>query len=147
LLRQDESWSDVVAALERCAGGAALTVREGLRPSPKSPTSPHQLKNPRDSFLAAAEDSVLLVNLGLPPEAPSAEGYLFPTTTCCRSGIGVGKLVRVMAHQFTQHGARSAGAARYPALLAARLVTLASIIEAEVRYDPTGVRLAVYHNR
>src|SRR5438132_8791584 len=61
-----------------------------------------QLKIPRDSFLAAAEDSSLLVSVGVPAEAPSAEGYLFPTTYLLPLGIGARELVRVMTHQFTQ---------------------------------------------
>src|SRR5205814_2258080 len=103
LLRQDESWSDVVAALERGRGvEQRFTVREGLRLAEVADLARAQLKIPRDSFLAAAEDSSLLVSVGVPAEAPSAEGYLFPTTYLLPLGIGARELVRVMTHQFTQ---------------------------------------------
>ncbi len=150
LLRQNESWSDVVAALERGRGvEQRFTVREGLRLAEVAELARTQLKIPRDSFLAAAEDSVLLVNLGLPPEAPSAEGYLFPTTYMLPLGIGARELVRVMAHQFTQQWSPE-WQARLDTLRLSRhdLVTLASIVEAEVRYDPDRPFVsAVYHNR
>src|SRR5213076_1535375 len=108
-----------------------------------------QLKIPRDSFLAAAEDSSLLVSVGVPAEAPSAEGYLFPTTYLLPLGIGARELVRVMTHQFTQQWSPE-WQARLDSLHFSRheLVTLASIVEAEVRYDPDRPFVsAVYHNR
>src|SRR5207249_7904249 len=66
LLRQNESWSDVVAALERGRGvEQRFTVREGLRLAEVADLARGQLRIPRDSFLAAAEDSVLLTSVGL----------------------------------------------------------------------------------
>src|SRR5207245_5071272 len=57
LLRQNESWSDVVAALERGRGvEQRFTVREGLRLAEVADLARGQLRIPRDSFLAAAED-------------------------------------------------------------------------------------------
>src|SRR2546428_2935122 len=54
LLRQDESWSDVVAALERGRGGEQrFTVREGLRLAEGADLPPAPLKNSPGSFLAA----------------------------------------------------------------------------------------------
>ena len=150
LLRQDESWSDVVAALERGRGvEQRFTVREGLRLAEVAELARAQLKIPRDSFLAAAEDSGLLASAGLPAEAPSAEGYLFPTTYLLPLGIGARELVRVMIHQFTQQWSPE-WQARLDSLHFSRyeLVTLASIVEAEVRYDPDRPFVAaVYHNR
>ena len=150
LLRQDESWSDVVAALARGRGvEQRFTVREGLRLAEVADLARAQLKIPRDSFLAAAEDSTLLVTAGLPADAPSAEGYLFPTTYLLPLGIGGRELVRVMTHQFTQQWSPE-WQARLDSLHFSRheLVTLASIIEAEVRYDPDRPFVsAVYHNR
>src|SRR2546430_8041972 len=81
LLRQDESWNDVVATLERGRGvEQRFTVREGLRLAEIAQLARAQLHIPRDSLLEAAEDSALLAGLGLPQAATSAEGYLFPTT-------------------------------------------------------------------
>jgi peptidoglycan lytic transglycosylase G len=150
LLHQDQSWSDVVAALERGRGvEQRFTVREGLRLAEVADLARAQLRIPRDSFLAAAEDSSLLVSLGLPAEAPSAEGYLYPTTYLLPLRIGARELVRVMAHQFTQQWSPE-WQARLDSLHFSRheLVTLASIVEAEVRYDPDRPFVsAVYHNR
>src|SRR2546422_4152447 len=56
LLRQNESWSDVVAALERGRGvEQRFTVREGLRLAQGAGLAPGQLRIPPDSFLAAAQ--------------------------------------------------------------------------------------------
>ena len=108
-----------------------------------------QLKIPRDSFIDAAEDSALLANLGLPDQASTAEGYLFPTTYLLPMRIGARELVRVMAHQFITQWSPE-WQARLDTLRMSRhqLVTLASIVEAEVRYDPDRPFIsAVYHNR
>jgi UPF0755 protein len=150
LLQQDESWSDVVAALERGRGvEQRFTVREGLRLAEVATLAREQLRIPRDSFLNAAEDSSLLVSAGLPAEAPSAEGYLFPTTYLLPLRIGARELVRVMTHQFSQQWSPE-WQGRLDSLHFSQhdLVTLASIVEAEVRYDPDRPFVsAVYHNR
>ena len=75
--------------------------------------------------------------------------YLFPTTYLLPLGIGARELVRVMTHQFTQQWSPE-WQARLDSLHFSRheLVTLASIVEAEVRYDPDRPFVsAVYHNR
>ncbi len=150
LLHQDESWSDVVAALERGRGvEQRFIVREGLRLVEVADLAQAQLKIPRDSFIDAAEDSALLANLGLPDQASTAEGYLFPTTYLLPLRIGARELVRVMAHQFITQWSPE-WQARLDTLRMSRhqLVTLASIVEAEVRYDPDRPFIsAVYHNR
>ena len=150
LLRQDESWSDVVATLERGRGvEQRFTVREGLRLVEIAQLAQAQLRIPRDSFVDAAEDSALLAGLRLPQAAPSAEGYLFPTTYLLPLRIGGRELVRVMTHQFSATW-NPDWQARLDSLHFSRheLVTLASIIESEVRYDPDRPFIsAVYHNR
>ena len=150
LLRQGESWSEVVATLERGRGvEQRFTVREGLRLAEVARLAQAQLRIPRDSFTVAAEDSALLAGLGLPEEAPSAEGYLFPTTYLLPLRIGARELVRVMTHQFAEQWSPE-WQARLDSLHFSRhaLVTLASIIESEVRYDPDRPFIsAVYHNR
>jgi len=150
LLRQDEAWGDVVAALERGRGvEQRLTVREGLRLGEVAAIVQTQLGIPRDSFLEAAEDSALLAELGLPDEAISAEGYLFPTTYLLPLHIGAQELVRVMTKQFAKQWSPE-WQARLDSLHLSRheLVTLASIVEAEVRYDPDRPFIsAVYQNR
>ncbi len=150
LLRQDESWSDVVAALERGRGvEQRFTVREGLRLVEVADLAQARLGISRDSFVAAAQDREVLAGLSVPAGTPSAEGYLFPTTYLLPSRIGARELVRVMTHQFTQQWSPewqgrldTLGFSRH------QLVTLASIVEAEVRYDPDRPFIAaVYRNR
>src|SRR5207244_6211318 len=97
----------------------------------------------------AAEDSALLAGLLLPQAAPSAEGYLFPTTYLLPLRIGGRELVRVMTQQFSATWTPE-WQARLDSLHFSRheLVTLASIIESEVRYDPDPPFISsVYHNR
>ena len=103
----------------------------------------------RDSFRAAAEDPVLLRDLGLSALAANAEGYLYPTTYTIRPHPSARELVGLMTDQFESH---------WPPVWQARLdtlhmsrhevVTLASIIQAEVRYGQDREYVsAVYHNR
>ncbi len=150
LLRQNESWSDVVGALERGRGvEQPFTVREGLRLVEVADLAWEGLRIPRDSFIAAARDPALLSGLGVPEGTASAEGYLFPTTYLLPQRIGARELVRVMTHQFVQQWSPewqarldSVGMSRH------QLVTLASIVESEVRYDPDRPFIAaVYRNR
>ena len=150
LLRQNESWADVVAALERGRGvEQRLTIREGLRLVEVADLAQGRLGIPRDSFVAAAQDAELLAGLSVPDGTPSAEGYLFPTTYLLPLRIGARELVRVMTHQFTLQWSPE-WQARLDTLGMSRhqLVTLASIVEAEVRYDPDRPFIAaVYRNR
>ena len=150
LLRQDESWSDVVGALERGRGvEQRFTVREGLRLVEVADLAHEQLRIPRDSFVAAARDPTLLGGLGVPDGTTSAEGYLFPTTYLLPQHIGARELVRVMTHQFIEQWSPE-WQARLDSLRMTRhqLVTLASIVESEVRYDPDRPFIAaVYKNR
>ena len=150
LLRQDESWPDVVAALERGRGvEQRFTVREGLRLVEVADLAWEELRIPRDSFITAARDPALLAGLGVPEGTTSAEGYLFPTTYLLPQRIGARELVRVMTHQFVQQWSPE-WQARLDSLGMSRhqLVTLASIVESEVRYDPDRPFIAaVYRNR
>lgn len=150
LLRQDESWSDLVAALERGRGvERRFTVREGLRLSEVAELAHTELALARDSFVAAAEDPALLAGLALPPGTTSAEGYLFPTTYLLPLRIDARELVHVMTQQFVAQWSPE-WQARLDSLSLSRhqLVTLASIVEAEARYDPDRPFIAaVYQNR
>src|SRR5213076_2909222 len=122
---------------------------EGLRLGEIADIAQRGLRIPRDSFLDAAQDSALLAELGVPDEAASAEGYLFPTTYLLPQRIGAHELVRVMIHQFLEQWSPD-WQARLDSLHFTRhqLVTLASIIESEVRYDPDRPFIsAVYQNR
>jgi len=150
LLAPRSPWGDVVDALERGRGvEARLVVPEGLTLAEVAAAARAQLGVPRDSFLAAARDPELIRGLGLPGDARSAEGYLFPTTYLVSLHIRARDLVRVMTREFAAQW-QPEWQARLDSLHLTRhaLVTLASIIEAEVRYDPDRPYVsAVYHNR
>ena len=150
LLAPRSRWGDVVDALERGRGvEARLVVPEGLTLAEVAAAARAQLGVPRDSFLAAARDPELIRGLGLPGDARSAEGYLFPTTYLVSLHIRARDLVRVMTREFAAQW-QPEWQARLDSLHLTRhaLVTLASIIEAEVRYDPDRPYVsAVYHNR
>ncbi len=150
LLRPDAAWSDVVAALGRGHGiEVRWTVPEGLMLGEVATLAAEALGVPRDSFLAAARDPALRSELGLPPEARSVEGYLYPTTYTLPLHVGARELIRVMIRDFREQW-QPEWEARLDSLHMTRyqIVTLASIIEAEVRYDPDRPFVAaVYHNR
>ena len=150
LLRPDAAWSDVVAALGRGHGiEVRWTVPEGLMLGEVATLAAEALGVPRDSFLAAARDPALRSELGLPPEARSVEGYLYPTTYTLSLHVGARELIRVMIRDFREQW-QPEWEARLDSLHMTRyqIVTLASIIEAEVRYDPDRPFVAaVYHNR
>lgn len=149
-LREHEDWSEVVTTLSRGRGvETRWTVREGLMLVEVAELARAQLGIPRDSFLAAAADPGVLAGLGLPPGTRSAEGYLFPTTYVVPLRIGARELIRIMTREFAEQW-RPEWQARLDSLHLSRheLVTLASIVEAEVRYDPDRTYVAaVYHNR
>ncbi len=150
LLAPRTPWSDVVDALERGRGvEARFFVPEGLMLVEVAAAAGAQLGVPRDSFLAAARDPDLIQGLGLPGDARSVEGYLFPTTYLVPLHMHARDLVRVMTREFAAQW-QPEWQARLDSLHLTRhaLVTLASIIEAEVRYDPDRPYVsAVYHNR
>jgi len=150
LLAPRTPWSDVVDALERGRGvEARFFVPEGLMLVEVAAAARAQLGLPRDSFLAAARDPDLIQGIGLPGDARSVEGYLFPTTYLVPLHMHARDLVRVMTREFAAQW-QPEWEARLDSLHLTRhaLVTLASIIEAEVRYDPDRPYVsAVYHNR
>lgn len=150
LLPLDAGWSDIVATLERGHGAEVRwTVPEGLMLSEVADLAAEQLGILRDSMIAAAGDPALRHELGLPPAVTSVEGYLFPTTYVVSVHITARELVRVMTHEFLAQW-QPGWTPRLDSLHMSRqeLVTLASIIEAEVRYEPDRPFVsAVYRNR
>lgn len=148
--RRDTRWTDIVAALQLGRGILVrFTVREGLQVGEIADLAARQLQVPRDSFLAAAQDAELLALLGGSAHAETAEGYLYPTTYTVRPDLSGRELVRLMLQEFLQHWP-PAWDARLDSMQMSLhdLVTLASIIESEVRYAPDREYVsAVYHNR
>jgi UPF0755 protein len=148
--RPREPWRSVVATLKRGRGDEIrFTVPEGLMLTEVAEVTRRQVGVPRESLLAAAGAPQRLNELGIPDGAQTVEGYLFPTTYVVPVGVHAGDLVRVMTRQFAANWP-SAWNARLRGLGMTRhqIVTLASIIQAEVRYAPDGGYVsAVYHNR
>jgi UPF0755 protein len=149
-IRPDASWGDVVATLKRGRGvETRWTVPEGLTIKEIADLASSDLGVSRDAFVLATQDSALRRELGLQPNTPNVEGYLFPTTYTLPARVTARELARVMTHEFATQW-QPEWQARLDTLGMTRhqLVTLASIIEAEVRYDPDRVYVsAVYHNR
>jgi peptidoglycan lytic transglycosylase G len=148
--RVDDDWSDVVTALKTGRGDEIrFTVLEGMMAFEVAERARVWLKIPRDSFFAAVKDTALQRELGIVVNPAGVEGYMYPTTYTVPVGIKARELVRIMTREFIE---------RWPpewdVLVAERgmtrhqVVTLASIIEAEVRYRPDRPYVsAVYHNR
>jgi UPF0755 protein len=143
-------WHDVVNTLARGRGAMVrFTVREGLMLNEIADAVDAQFGVSRDSFLAAARDSTLMRALDLPAGAQNLEGYLYPTTYTIQPHPGAADLVAAMTDEFRAHWLPewqprldSLGMTRH------QLVTLASIIQGEVRYAPDRDYVsAVYHNR
>ncbi len=150
---RDEEWGRVVATLARGRGAEVrFTVPEGLMLIEVAELARRQLGVAAESVLAAARQPARFAELGLATAAPapaSVEGYLYPSTYVLPVGIDATDLVRVMTQTFTGHW-RPEWQARLDTLGMTRhqIVTLASIVQSEMRYQPDGPFIsAVYHNR
>jgi len=142
-------WGEIVAALKLGRGTLVrFRVPEGLMLFEIADLAA-RLAVSRDSFRAATQDPLVLRDLGVYAVAATAEGYLYPTTYTVRPRSTARELVRLMTDQFAAHWPL-AWQARAETLRMSRhqIVTLASIIQAEVRYAPDRNYVsAVYHNR
>jgi UPF0755 protein len=139
---------EVLTALT--TGGGAyqrLALPEGLMLAEVAEQVERQLGIPVDSVLAAARDPVLLARVA--PEARSLEGYLYPSTHYVPIRATARDVVRQMVAEFEARW-RPDWNARLLELGLSRheLVTLASIIEGEVRHERDRRYVSsVYHNR
>jgi len=147
---QNESWSEVVTALKRGRGvEVRFTVREGLMASEVAEIAFYRLHIPKEAFMAAVRDTAFERELGIRHNPKGVEGYLYPTTYIVPQGIRARELVHLMTQEFISRW-QPEWDARVTELALTRhqIVTLASIIEAEVRYRPDRPYVsAVYHNR
>jgi UPF0755 protein len=147
---EDETWRVIAEALSTGRGALVhFTTPEGLMATEVADLAQSRLGIPRDSFLLAIRDPDLKADVDVPANAPTVEGYLYPTTYLVPVKISAHDLARAMVHEFlgqwdsswtatldSQHLSRQA------------IVTVASIVEAEVRYDPDRPYVAaVYLNR
>ncbi|HMJ59435.1 MAG TPA: endolytic transglycosylase MltG [Gemmatimonadales bacterium] len=146
----DDSWGEVVTALKAGRGAEVrFTVLEGMMAFEIAERARVWLRIPRDSFFAAVKDTSLQRELGIRTNPAGVEGYMYPTTYRVPVGIKARDLVRLMTHEFIERWSPEWDA-RVTQLGMTRheVVTLASIIEAEVRYRPDRPYVsAVYHNR
>ncbi len=124
-----------------------LVLPEGLMLNEVATMVSQQLDVPGDQFHAAARQARLVARMD--PQATSLEGYLYPSTYLVRHGASAAELVNQMLAEFDAHWhpewnprLDSLGMTRH------QIVTLASIIEGEVRYGPDRAYVSsVYTNR
>jgi UPF0755 protein len=124
-----------------------LVLQEGLMLREIAAEVERQLGIPNDSFVAAASDPTVLARLGIPGE--TLEGYLYPSTYYVRAGAGAAEVVQQMVVEFESRW-RPSWSERLDSLGLDRheIVTLASIIEGEVRHpEDSRYVSSVYHNR
>jgi UPF0755 protein len=147
---RDESWRSIVSTLKKGRGlEVRFTVLEGMMSFEVGERARSWLGVPRDSFIAAMRDTALEHELGIRPTPAGVEGYMYPTTYVVPMRMRARDLVRLMTHEFIARW-QPEWDARLGELGMTRhqIVTLASIIEAEVRYRPDRPYVsAVYHNR
>jgi len=147
---KDESWSSVVSTLKSGRGlEVRFTVTEGMMGFEVAERARSWLGVSRDSFVAAMRDTSLERELGIQRSAAGVDGYMYPTTYVVPMRMRARDLVKLMTHEFIARW-QPEWDVRLNELHMTRheIVTLASIIEAEVRYRPDRPYVsAVYHNR
>ena len=124
-----------------------FSIPEGLMLTEVAAAAETRLGVPASALLGATRDSALVARVRAPTE--SLEGYLYPSTYLVRHGVTAPELVRMMVTEFEAQW-RPEWNVRLADLKLTRhqLVTLASIIEGEVRFAPDRPYVAsVYHNR
>jgi peptidoglycan lytic transglycosylase G len=124
-----------------------FTVPEGLTLLQLADLAQERLGIPRDSVLAAARDTALRRSVA--PDAPSLEGYLLPETYHLPLPVTAETLLGAMVEEF-RHRWLPAWNARLRGLGESRtqVITLASIVEGEARFDDERPIIAgVYRNR
>jgi UPF0755 protein len=124
-----------------------VVILGGLTLSELADTVERQIGIPADSIMAEASSSDLRYRIGV--TAPTLEGYLYPSTHLVPVDASAEDVVRQLALEFERHW-RPEWNARLDSLGMSQheIVTLASIIEGEVRYQPDRKYVSsVYHNR
>jgi len=147
---RDESWSSIVSTLKTGRGlEVRFTVTEGMMGFEVAERARSWLGVSRDSFTTAMRDTSLERELGIQPSPAGVDGYMYPTTYVVPMRMRARDLVKLMTHEFIARW-QPEWDGRLAELNMTRheIVTLASIIEAEVRYRPDRAYVsAVYHNR
>ncbi len=150
VLPASSSWASILDALTHGRGLVrTVTIPEGWEASEIVPAIARALGVPTDSVTAALGDSTLKSEVGVPDDAETLEGFLFPDTYTFPDGATPRDALAAMVHEF-EHAWKpewnakldSIGLTRYQA------VTLASIVEKEARVaDERPIIAAVYLNR
>lgn len=148
LLKRDQSWGSVLAALRSGKGIInVVTVPEGYTLAQIEALMAARMALPVDSIRAAMRDTLLLQRLDVPTS--TVEGYLFPDTYFFTPGTSARTAVLAMVRRFEQQWKTEWGA-RLDTIALSRhsLLTLASIVEREAKLpQERPVIAAVYWNR
>ena len=148
VLRPGMSWGQMLDALRLGRGVIhEVTIPEGLSIAEIEPLLMDALDVTKDSLDAAVRDTALLHELNIPTR--TLEGYLFPDTYTFPDKTTARDAVRMMVEQFEREWQPEwTDQARSMKLNRHDIVTLASIVEREVRRDEERpVVAAVYLNR
>ena len=148
VLRPGMSWEQMLDALRLGRGVIHLvTIPEGLSIADLEPILMDSLELTHDSLEAAVRDTALLHRLDIPTR--TLEGYLFPDTYTFPDRTTARDAVRMMVDRFEHEWKPEwTDQARTMKLTRHDIVTLASIVEREVRRDEERpVVAAVYLNR
>ena len=148
VIRDAMSWEQVLESLRLGRGVIhAVTIPEGWTIAQITLVLADALDLPPDSIDAAVRDTALLRRLDIP--TPTLEGYLFPDTYTFPDRSSARDAVRTMVERF-EHEWKPEWDSILPQMKLRRhdVVTLASIVEAEVRRgEERPVVAAVYLNR
>jgi UPF0755 protein len=99
-----------------------------------------------DSFLAAVRNPALIRDLD--PQAPTLEGYLFPSTYRLNHHSTPLSVCQAMTDRFREHWGTLAAAASSPGAKVHDVTTLASLVEREAKLPAERPRIAaVFTNR
>jgi UPF0755 protein len=148
VLRPGMSWEQMLDALRLGRGVIhQVTIPEGLSIADIEPLLMDALDLTKDSLDVAVRDTALLHRLDIP--TPSVEGYLFPDTYTFPDKTTAREAVAMMVDRFEKEWKPEwSDQARAMKLTRHDIVTLASIVEREVRRDEERpVVAAVYLNR
>ncbi len=148
VIRQGTSWEQILTDLRLGRGVIhVVTIPEGYSIADIDPLLIDALDLSQDSLDAAVRDTALLHRLDVP--TPTLEGYLFPDTYTFPDKISARDAVRMMVDEFEKAWKPEwTEQARAMKLTRHDIVTLASIVEREVRKDEERpVVAAVYLNR
>jgi UPF0755 protein len=148
VVRQGTSWEQILSDLRLGRGVVhVVTIPEGLSVADIEPILIDSLGLTQDSLDAAVRDTSLLHRLDIP--TPTLEGYLFPDTYTFPDKTSAREAVRMMTDEFEKAWKPEwTEQAREMKLTRHDIVTLASIVEREVRKDEERpVVAAVYLNR